>query len=217
MAITMKDVIESPSEAAKKFKYIQSMPSEYVEQFDALLYKGETVPNITKMVQEEWKLLTKIAPKTLEQYIYRYKHKVIVPAVMIASDAITPKSKLVVLEKIKGTIDVLEEVGQLVAVQKSRVKKLLDREREMPMLFNTLGKEIQTLSGLIGQYADIAVDFGVIAILPKITKVTTNGVTTTVESEGRAHVAEHAEQNRRVEEATKLFFDTIEGVYSAES
>jgi hypothetical protein len=109
-------------------------------------------------------------------------------------------------------LDVLREFSELIVVQKGRVNKLLLREKDMPMLFNSLGGEMKTLAGFLQQYADHAFEIGVIRRTPKLTKITSDGDSTTIESEARGEIAMAIEDTAALELAASRFMKVIEAI-----
>ncbi len=150
-----------------------------------------------------------VSDVSFRQYLYRYKWDVVEKNFLIDSHGIGLQKQYKVLAEVVSQIDVLQEMTELIVAQKSRVSKLLRREQEMPMLFNSLGGEMKTLAGFVQQYANLSFDLGTLKKAPQVTKISKEGEATVVESEGRDHVMFNLENTKQIEEAAKAFFDVL--------
>lgn len=203
---------QAPKVGAPAFRRIYELPEEQQTALNNMFYEGQPVGKIIQVLHEGWGVFTDVKAPSLQKYLYRYKWEVIDKNLVMRQNAIPEARVQQVVHKVKAQIDALEEIAQLVVTQKSRVQKLLIRENSMPMLFNSLGGEMKTLAGFIGQYAEMAFDTGVMSRVPKTTKITnSNGDITTVESEGRDHVEFHVENSRQLEKAANEFFRVLDG------
>lgn len=192
-----------------KYKRIAEMPADKRAAMDNMFYEGVSVAKIVTSLKDGWGLFTDIKETTLTKFLYRYKWDVIDKNLVARTGTIDEQKRIALLEKVATEIDVIEEVAQLVSTQKVRVQKLLNRENDMPMLFNQLGAEMKTLSGFIQQYADLSFDFGVVKRAKKITTVHTENGTTVVESDGKDQVMFALESSKKVEKAAQTFFDAL--------
>lgn len=194
------------------FRRIYELPEEQQVALNNMFYEGQPVGKIIQVLHEGWGAFKDVKAQSLQKYLYRYKWEVIDKNLVMRQQEPASAHTQRVVAKVKGQIDVLEEIAQLVVTQKTRVQKLLVRENSMPMLFNSLGGEMKTLAGFIGQYADMAFDVGLMTRVPKLTKITnSHGDVTTVESEGKDHVAFHVENSKQLEDAASEFFRVLEG------
>lgn len=202
------------SVARDKFKRLNALPADKKAAIDNMFYEGVSVARISSTIREGWGLFTDIKETTLTKFLFRYKWDVIDKNIAVRAEVMDTPNKRTILQKASADIDVIEEIGQLVSVQKTRVKKLLDREKDMPMLFNQLGGEMKTLAGFVQQYADLSFELGTLKRSPKITKVTNDADGMTIESEGKAEVMFSIEASQKMEDAANTFFEalrTIEG------
>ena len=192
-----------------KFKKIDALPVEDRLLMMDMFYKGKSVREIAANMQEMGHFLdTKLA--TLEQYLYKFKWEIIDKQAIIRVEKLKEDSKIKLLDKVAQQYDVLEELANLIGIQKSRLEKLLAREKDMPMLFNSANGEIKALAALLQQYALLQFDLGFMKKASATTKITDDmGRTLTVESEGQASVVVGTEQRIKIEEAAKSFFDIL--------
>lgn len=207
--VVVKNVMENAGAVVgRKFKKIDALPAEDRVLLMDLFYKGKSIPDIAATLQDMGHFKD-VKPATLEQYLYKFKWEVVDKQALIRTEQMKEDSKLKLLDKVSQQYDVMEELASLIAVQKTRLEKVLLREKDMPMLFNSVGGEIKMLSGLLQQYGMMQFDLGYLrkSNLMKITDE--NGRVTTVESEGQASVVVGTEQRGKIEDAAKSFFELL--------
>lgn len=200
---------------AVTFKRILDLSPDHRLVLDTMFQQERGVAVIIKHFQQELKLWTDVSPTTLEKFLYRYKKEVVDPHLSRAMVSVNKQRGVIPLIHSKDDIDVLQEIGELVIAQKARVQKLLVREHDMPMLFNTLKAEMQALGGFVQQFAELSFDMGLIKRAPKTTKITNGrGEITTVESDGKDEVQVSIQQNQALEAAAQSFFNVIDGAFT---
>lgn len=195
--------------AGSKFKRIMELPEDKKAALDNMFYEGVSVAKIVSVARDGWGLFRDIKEQTLIKFLYRYKWDVIDKTVAVRADNIEDQRKAGILQAVSTDIEVLEEVAALISVQRGRVKKLLDRERDMPMLFSQLGGEMKTLAGFVQQYANLSFDLGTLRRAPTTTFVHTEGPDTVIQSDGRDEVMFSLDSTRKIEDAAKVFFDAL--------
>lgn len=194
---------------SKKYKRIYDLGDERRAYIDSMFLDGKPVPEIMLVLRDGWGLFTDIAEGTLSKFLYRYKWDVIDKGLAVKQEMMMGK-KAVALVEVVEQFNLLEELGELITVQKTRVGKLLMREKDMPMLFNSLGGEMKTLASFLQQYTDLSFDLGVLKRAPQLTKITKDGETTFVESEGFANLQFSMENATKIEDAARAFFRVLE-------
>lgn len=208
MAVTVKKGGKPPGRTS--FKRIYELPEDKKAALDNMFYEGVAVAKIAATLRDGWGLFKDVKDQTLTKFLFRYKWEVIDKNLAVRAENIEDQRKAGLLHSVKEDIDSVHELTELIVVQKSRVKKLLDRERDMPMLFNTLGGELKTLAGFVQQYSDLAFNLGIMKRVPKITTMTQDGDETTItESEGRATVEYSLEEAKKVESAARVFYELL--------
>lgn len=193
-----------------KFVRMEQLPPDIKAGVMEMYQSGRPVSAIAEMLLASG-AVKDIRKSSLTQYLYRYKWEVVDKQAIIITEAITEPKKAQLAKEVAEDLDVVLEVAQLVVIQKTRVAKLLKRENDMPMLFNTLGGEMKTLSGFLQQYANLSFDLGLLRKVPQITRVTHEGEDTVIESEGKSHVQFNVQNTEKVESAAQAFFDALEG------
>ena len=178
-----------------------------------LFEKGVSVSKIIQTIQEGWGSMVDVKKDTLSKYLYRYKWEVV-------DKNLNPTQQLLrnhgdhttaQVRKAVENLEVLAEMQEIVMVQRRRVKKLLTREDEIPMLFSNMTNELKAFAGFLEQYTNMAFDFGVMKRTPRVTTITKDGHVTTVESEGKEQLAIATENAEEIEDAAKKFFDILHG------
>lgn len=206
-------VVKNKNLARTSFKRIYDLPEDKKAALDNMFYEGVPVAKITSVLRDGWGYFKEVKDQTLTKFLFRYKWAVIDKNLAVRAETLEDQRKAGLLHSVTEDIDTVQELTTLIVVQKARVKKLLDREREMPMLFSSLGGEMKTLAGFIQQYSDLSFDLGMMKRIPRVTKLTQNGdETTIVESEGRAEVVYSLEATQKVETAAKVFFKLLDEV-----
>lgn len=201
--------ITPPADLTKRFKRVAELPEEHREVMHGMFADGKSVPEIVAVLQELGHFKD-VKTQSLTQYFYRYKWDVLDKQILIQAEMLNKNHKATLLNEISKSIDVVQEVSALITIQKGRVSKLLNREKDMPMLFNSLGGEMKTLAGLIQQYADLSFDLGTLKKAPQVTKISKDGGVTLVESDGRDHVQFNVQNADKIEQAARAFFDALE-------
>lgn len=197
------------------FKRIYDLGEERVALLNDMFLKEVSVGKIIQTLQEGWEVFKDTQVPTLKKYLYRYKWEVldkglavksiVTEAAMITGD----KKQMKLVQEILEDFDVLKEFHELAVVQKTRVRKLLLREADMPMLFNSLGNEMKTYADFLGRYSELAFDLG---ILKKVQQPKAGDVIVNVDSAGKDHVTVTMNQASQVDAAAKAFFDVLEEV-----
>lgn len=199
----------SSTELARKFKRITELPDDAREVLHGMFSEKRAVSEITATMRQLGHF-TDVKDGTLNQYLYRYKWEVVDKQIIVQAELLRKDNRARLLAEVAQSFDVLQEVSELIVVQKGRVGKMLAREKDMPMLFNSLGGELKTLAGFVQQYADLSFELGTLKRAPQITKITKEGEATLVESAGKDHVQFNLQNAERVEQAAKAFFDALE-------
>lgn len=193
---------------------VLALTKKQLDRVHLEILKGTSDSAVAAIVQEEFGVFTDVSRNGMRQFINRYVARYIKPKeddIRLVLGLEPDQKPAAVLGKLNSTLDIMQEVGLLVAIQKSRVTKLYEREKGMPMLFASLGGEVRTLAALVNQYAGHAFDLGRLHKVPTLTKVTKQGESTFIESTGRDHVMFSLERSKQVEDAASKFFNVING------
>lgn len=151
------------------FKKLVAMGPEKIEMVDHLLLKGESPLKVARMIQKEWKLNTSISEESLKKQLVRYKNANIKNVSFLT--AADPKEKRVILKRVEAQLNIMQELTELVEVQKERVLMAIEKERTVKMPFSWLRKDIDSLAILLNQLAEHQFKLGIIHEIPKTTLV----------------------------------------------
>lgn len=187
-----------------KFKRLLDMPPEKKAALDAMLYEGVPVNTISATVQDGWGMFKDIKTDSLNKLLFRYKWDVIdknIAARMGEHNGDTI-NKLIV--EVTQEIDTIRELSSLVLTQKRRVNKLLNREKDMPMLFSQLGGEIKLMASLVQQYSELSFDLGFLVRQPKRSDDVA-AIADMINTKGREMVEDALANSRRINEAASVF------------
>lgn len=204
-------VVENSNKKKRAYKRIYDLSPTVQGVINSMLIQGKGVPALIDTLRTEYKLFKDITDNALSKYLYRYKWDVVDKSLVVAKTIgrMDEEAQAALAEAITE-LDVLKEITELVTVQKKRVNKLLLREKDMPMLFNSLGGEMKTLAGFLQQYSEHAFDIGLLKRVPKITKVSNGGEETIIESEGRESLELSIRNSPALEAAAEKFMAVLE-------
>jgi hypothetical protein len=206
-----KNVMEAAGAVVgRKFKKIDALPVEDRVLMMDMFYQGKSVSDIAANLLDMGHFKD-VKKGTLEQYLYRFKWEIVDKQAVIRTEQLKEDSKAKLLDKVAKQYDVMEELAELISTQKGRLDKVLNREKDMPLLFNSASSEIKMLSALLQQYATMQFDLGYLRKSASGTmKITDDmGRTLTVESEGQTSVIVGTEQRSKIEDAARNFFDIL--------
>lgn len=193
-------MIEAP-EKKMAFKKLLAMGKEKMEIVDHLLVKGESAKGVAKMIQQEWKLHTKTTEGSLTKQLERYR-RAHISKLSVFTAATDPEEKRVILKRVNTQLDIMQELTELIEVQKERVLMAIDKERTVKMPFSWLRKDIDSLSLLLGQLAEHQFKLGILHEMPKTTLIQSDGAgTTLVQSTSGVPITSH-EQNLKIGKQT---------------
>lgn len=217
----LKDaVMDTPADVEKtveaKFRRIADMKPEDREQLHHMYLNEKPMPYIAETLQGVMGLFKDVKKDTLLKYLYRYKWEVIDKG-FVATPVETLRSAAKMVADIKADVDILGVMRDLVITQQGRVAKLLVREKDMPMLFNSLGGEMKTLAGFVQQFADLSFDIGTLKRVPRLTKVEQDGISSLIESDGKEAVAVSVNRSKLLDKAAKEFFNIMNSEVQVES
>jgi hypothetical protein len=202
----------------QKYQRIFGLGLERKKAVDNMFLDKTAISQITKVIQDSWGECMDIKPHTLELLLGRYKRDIIDKNIIVAEkireNNLAKNAPLI--EAVEEELDLLYEVTNLIRIQKQRINKLLIREESTPMLFSNLGHEMKILSGLLGQYAELSFDMGLIKRVPKIHRITgLEGVVPLDPPEGRKRVIINAGTASQLDAAAQAFYESLAEIENA--
>lgn len=147
------------SKKAEKHATIKSLPLDKIEALEALLRKGESAPKIVSMIQDDWKLLTDVSFQALKKAVTRYKTDVVSNKIV---ETLKETGAVKKIEKLLADIDALGELGELIEIQKGRLKAALGKENlTQGLLLSQVSEAVRQLAIMLKQYQEMQFDLGV--------------------------------------------------------
>lgn len=151
------------------YQNLKKLGPEVLAQIDSKLLTGDSALTVATWIQGELGQLTQLKPESLKKTLERYRrselrNKTIERmAKAQTSDATTT---------IQKRFNALEEMTEMVKLQRARVDKLLLRESQLPggLLLKDTTTEISLLKGMLMDLGRIQLETGVLVRAPKTVK-----------------------------------------------
>ena len=158
---------------AKNLKHhlITQLEKLHLDKVEAMMFEGKSGPVIVDQIRE-WGYHADVKLDTLKKAVNRYRNQVvkgrIVNKVEIVDEQ-TGETRVETLEYIKEkpNVDVMDDLGNLINLQKERINKLYAREMKMPTLMKSLQVEIKELRELLTKMAGLQMELGHLRRVPK--------------------------------------------------
>lgn len=153
---------------ASKYERLLSLGEQRVTQIDMALHKGTPASEVTRMIQEEWGEFKDVKPGTLKKQLERYRAEYLDTNIVAAMklEERNPARARKTIERMKS-FDVMEELLKLAKIQRKRIKKVMLHESPMPILLNNIKYELKTYLDILGKYAELSLETGLIRRAPK--------------------------------------------------
>lgn len=147
------------------FANLKALGSDRMSEIDEMLRGGMSPAAVGKVIQTEWGELTSSKPETLKKQLDRYRAKVIRAQIIETTNALVKKIPTTVLAK---KLNVLEEMTELVSVQKRRFYKALNQEDLMPkLLMKNVTEEAKVLKDMLVELGKLQLETGALQRAPK--------------------------------------------------
>lgn len=168
----MKKIVSTYEDAVKTgshgFKRIFALGEEKVTYINARLIEGMTTEALAKEIQNKWGYFKDVSLIALGKQLRRYRDTFI--AIRKDSMGFTNVSKVaqdeakVTLERMKQTIQVVDELEEVVLLQKNRVMKTYGAEQGMPagILNHRLNNEIRLYVDALTRLSTLQMDLGIL-------------------------------------------------------
>lgn len=162
------------STADRLRNYFSVLKEHELIEFEMMLNKGDTIPEIVKRLQDQWGYFKDISARTLEDKLSAYNTHVLKPKMLAVIDDIDVyKETLAMVEK----IDVVKEFSVLLMQQKIRVERILKIERFLNSadtsgkskdISAAVRKEIKIMGDLLEKVANLQLETGLLRRAPKV-------------------------------------------------
>lgn len=147
------------------FANLKALGSDRMSEIDEMLRGGMSPAAVGKVIQTEWGEMTSSKPETLKKQLDRYRAKVIRAQIIETTNALVKKIPTTVLAK---KLNVLEEMTELVSVQKRRFYKALNQEDLMPkLLMKNVTEEAKVLKDMLVELGKLQLETGALQRAPK--------------------------------------------------
>jgi hypothetical protein len=146
------------------FHKLHGLGPERVAEIDAMLAKGLPASRVTQVIQEEWGELTGDKPPSIKKMLERYRRSALREK-MIAQ--VAGATRGISLSTLKKKLSAMEELEQLVLVQKGRFEKILAREHAGPLLLKQVTEEAKLLKDVLVDLGKLQLETGVLRRAPR--------------------------------------------------
>jgi hypothetical protein len=135
---------------------LRDLGPEKLAALEGRMAMGEPSHSLADLIQKIWGLFPEIQRKTLARQLARYRNVNVTPKLAVVYEAVAGKAAA---EKAKvilyQDLDILEEMRDLMELQKTRVLRLIEQEAKTPLLISS--KEIDgAIEGLRKIQSDLA-------------------------------------------------------------
>lgn len=150
---------------AKAFQKLHTLPVEIVQQVGDKLLQGESPLAVANWLQQDLKVFTDMKTPTLKKNLERYRSVDLKDKVV--SDILgANKGKNVA--GLAKKLSALDEIIDMVMIQRNRVEKLMVTEANMKGLtMKTLSDEIRLFKELCAEMGKLQLEMGILARAPK--------------------------------------------------
>jgi hypothetical protein len=150
------------------FERLHRLGQERVSIVDDMLIKGMSTHDVARTIQEDWGESTDVSHDAIRKMLDRYRTKVLAPKVSAfvaknADKAVTTHEA----RRIYHQLDVMQEMTELLAIQKQRINKMLKREEGLPTLIGSVRGEIETASRILKELGIMQLETGILRRAPK--------------------------------------------------
>jgi len=201
-----------PKKAA--FGRITSLDPETQLKIDTLLMKNVSPAKVATIMIEEWGLYSPEEHTALAAQLGRYRTKCTDAKMgaVVARANKTKKGRLAIAE-VEGQLDVMEDIKDLIQVQKRRINKMLKTEKNSEGEYQYGGKnlrmEMGTLLQLYKQYSYLQLETGVLARAAK----TLTGQVQISDDGAMLEFEAQIEQNKDLRAISANIMNILEGEY----
>lgn len=153
---------------AKKhaFKRLAELGDAVVEEVDRRLLSGEAPSSVARYLQEDCGLLKDLKPGSVKKNLERYRAHDLKDRVV---EELADKARGKGLTTIKRKLVAMDELEDLVAIQKGRLGKLLVKERSLPegIVLKQASDEVRLLKETLVELGKLQLETGVMIRAPK--------------------------------------------------
>ena len=145
------------------FQRLMDLGEARYDELRDRLRKGDSVPGMVRLLQEEWAVCTDVKPDSLRKLLERQRQALRQEVVQSLVEFTVGKPTGAIVKR----IDVLDELEKLAAVQRGRFHKLLAREQQGPLLMDAVSREAKLYQDMLSDLAQLHLETGLIRRAPK--------------------------------------------------
>jgi hypothetical protein len=148
------------------FKQLHALGKDVMDRIDSKLTSGEGGMVVARWLQDDCGLLTEVRTATLKKTLERYRESDLRNRVL---QRITEAQSTLAIKTVAKRLNAMDELEEIVRVQRLRVDKLLAKEKDMPngLVLTTASSEIRLLKDMLVNLGSIQLETGFIAKAPK--------------------------------------------------
>ena len=139
---------------------LQSLGDEVLSLVDSKLTSGVPASQVAAWLQDECKLFPEVKPPSVKKMLERYRKGELRNKTL---DRIATAHVNLPLATLQKRLNALDELEEMVRVQRGRVDKMLTLETGKPILLKTTTDEIRLLKDMLMDLGRIQLETGVLA------------------------------------------------------
>jgi len=196
---------------SNKYTRIYALGPDRVQQIDTMLIKNTTAEEVARVITEDWGFYADERPALTKQ-ITRYRTEYIDASLKARADHAekTQQGRLMVQLR-TDQLNVLEDMLDVIIVQKGRINKALELEEKMPIIQATVKFELKLLFDMYKLYSQIQLETGVLRRAPK----TISGSFHLDEEAGMLQFEAEMRTNSDLRKAIKDVIQILEGEFES--
>lgn len=152
------------------FAALRDLGEGRLVELENRMMKNESPLELARLIQDDWGELKGYKQDSVRKLLARYRTKHIDGNLAKFADRVASTSGAAVrreLAKQAERLNVMDEMENLVLIQKGRVEKLLKKEEDLPIPLNATQNEIRELGNLLKNLAGLQLETGHLRRVPK--------------------------------------------------
>lgn len=125
------------------------------------LSKGGEVMALARHMQQQWKVFTDVAEKSLFQQLNRYRTYLAQTDTKLVDKVVNTHGAALVRMRRTDKLDVLERMQALFHIQEGRLQLFIDKEASIKMPMAAIDKMITDMQGMLVQIQKVRFDLGI--------------------------------------------------------
>lgn len=185
----------------EKFRKLHEIGDERIAELDALLGKGVLPSELATKIQNDWGFLTDLKHDSVKKMLERYRKSELREKVVAQITGVTRDVRTKTLQR---RLNAMEELQELVEIQKGRYRKLLVKEQQGPLLLKQVTDEGKLLKEMLVELGKLQLETGLLVRAPK--KMT--GVMT--DEDGNIHHFSWTEEQEELAQILEVSYERVD-------